>query len=246
MAAALLALDQIQLRPDAALAVVLIGDEDDCSRPRDATEPLTQSCWEAGARCSGPACTLREGGPLLQLESFWARLESIEADKRAYGGRDEQSVFVTAVAGLPEGYPEQAQTFAACEGAAPTVRTLAAVEAFEPANSAAVSVCGDDWVLALASLPVERGFPPVWCPDVGPLEWGLDPQEACVATETRDGETRELPTCRDGEVNCVVWLLDEQIDPACSDQEQRAQIDVVRARDFSVPACVEVRCTHAD
>lgn len=213
------------VRGDAGLSVVLIGDEDDCSRS-SATSlrgegSLSAACWREAADCSEGeselSCETANSSELLEMDRFIERLMSIDANKRLAQGTDNQRVFVSAVAGVPPGYPDRPQTFetgddpefetafgigAGCaQGdviAAPSVRTIDAAEAFEPWQANVVSACASDWSPALACLPGIWGggaqLPP-FCIDIELLGEDADPAESCVLTETTNGETRRLPEC---------------------------------------------------
>lgn len=226
------------LRPDAGLSIVFLGDEDDCSRPADATRPLrgatpSSACWDAAARCDEDSCELANDGELLPLEAFATRLRAIEEDKQVRSGNDGQRVFVSAVGGVPIGYPEDplryetddsdfAGAFGVAPGcvtaervAAPPLRTLAAAEAFPEWMANVVSSCADDWWWALACLPNpwESDWDATLPIDDTPFSDFVDETvlaESCVATV--DGN--EVDECEDGGVPqdagvCVRWGLRE-------------------------------------
>lgn len=243
MAAALRALERAAdpadpnfgfLRPDAGLSIVFLGDEDDCSRPADATEPLrgatlSSACWDAAARCDEDACEPADAGDLLSLEAFTTRLRAIEADKQARSGIVGQRVFVSAVGGVPVGYPDHpiryetdesefASAFGVAPGcvteervAAPPLRTLAASEAFAEWVVNIVSSCSDDWWWALACLPNpwESDWNATLPIDDSPFSEFVDEtvlSESCIATV--DGNL--VVECENGGVPegadvCVRW-----------------------------------------
>lgn len=219
------------MRPDAGLAIVFIGDEDDCSRGSASSlngdASVSAACWREAADCvegdDGTSCSVANGRDLVDLEGFIERLQFIDAQKRMISRADEQRVFVSAVAGVPLAFPERRQTFgpgddpaferafgigAGCvlggAVAAPSVRTVKVAEAFEPWESNVVSVCGSDWRSALACLPFESVRP--LCLDIEPLGGDASMEESCVLMETRQGESRRLP-------ECVPQCEDEACDP---------------------------------
>ncbi|MBV1862278.1 MAG: hypothetical protein KUG77_27915 [Nannocystaceae bacterium] len=156
------------------------------------------------------------GDNLVDVETFVERLLRVDADKRLVAGKDEQRVFVSAVAGVSSTYPNQPQTFesgpdaefervfgigSGCilEGrvAAPSVRTVEAAEAFEAWQADVVSICAENWTPALACLP---GIDPreqmgPFCLDVELLGPDPDLSRSCVLTETRESVRLRLPEC---------------------------------------------------
>jgi len=243
------------LRPDAGLSIVFIGDEDDCSRPEGATEPLrgrtvSTACWDAAVN----------DGPLLSLEVFEQRLRAVEVDKQRRSGIDGQRVFVSAVAGVPDGYPEVPlryetdgswfeEAFGVAPGcsvegrhAAPPLRTLEAAEAFPEWVANVVSSCSDDWWRALACLPSlgDDDWNSALLLDDAPLGERVGEEtlrEACIATV--DGEVVEECGDRgteDREPVCVRWRLRDDLR-----WEAVFQWNVARWGQ----ACIEVTCaTH--
>lgn len=213
------------VRKDAGLAIVLIGDEDDCSRSSAASlrgeGSVSAACWREAADCvegdSGLTCETADSPELVAVDRFVERLQVIDDDKRLVDGTGEQRVFVSAVAGVPVGFPDRPQTFgtgddpefertfgigAGCVQddvvAAPSVRTVDVAEAFEPWQANVVSVCNGNWSRALACLPgiASQGNPlRPFCLDVELLGSDADLAESCILTETREGETRRLPEC---------------------------------------------------
>ncbi len=211
------------VRADAGLAIILVGDEDDCSRSSPASlrgeGSVSAACWREGADCvqgdDGLSCEVASSSELVEVGSFVERLQALDADKRRFNGTDEQRVFVSAVAGVPSSYPDRPQTFepgndaaferafgigAGCvragRVAAPSVRTVEAAEAFAPWIANVVSVCVENWSAALACLPGDsRGQIGPFCLDVELL--GEDPElsGSCTLTEAREGQTRRLPEC---------------------------------------------------
>ncbi len=202
---------------------MLIGDEDDCSRASAQSlrgdGSVSAACWREAAGCVGDddetVCEAAEGSTLVALDAFVDRLEAVDAHKRRILGRDEQRVFVSAVAGVPSGFPERPQPFGPGNDAeferafgtgwgcvhsgrvaAPSVRVVEAAQAFDPWISNVVSVCLEDWRPALACLPGDswEQFRP-FCLDVGLLGEEPESADACVLVETREGETRRLPEC---------------------------------------------------
>jgi hypothetical protein len=111
------------LRPDAALVVVFVTDEDDCSAPPDSVifdptsryvsdplGPLTSyRCNELGHLCGGKApprtgmadlsgtCRSAEDGKLLKVSDVAARLKALK-------GGDDRRIIVAAIAGPPDHY----------------------------------------------------------------------------------------------------------------------------------------------
>lgn len=263
------------VRADAGLAIVLIGDEDDCSRSSSASlrgqGSLSAACWREAADCveedDGLSCEASDSPELVDLERFVDRLMSIDADKRLVYGTDEQRVFLSAVAGVPSEYPDRPQTFepghdAAFESAfgigmgciragrvaAPSVRTVEAAEAFAPWISAVVSVCVENWLMALACLPDRsRDHPWPFCLDVDLLGDDPDLSESCMLTQTRAGETRRVPECepsfvlpQDAEA-CVSWQTDDR-QQACLDAGLGAEALVLRREESWEMLSYEVTC----
>ncbi len=246
MAAALRALERAEdpadpnfgfLRPDAGLSIVFIGDEDDCSRPPDTTEPLrgatvSRACWDAAARCDEDSCEPADDGNLLSLETFATRLLAIEADKQAHSGNDGQRVFVSAVGGVPIAYPDDpirygtdesdfAVAFGIAPGcatehrvAAPPLRIVAAAEAFPEWMANIVSSCADDWWWALACLPNpwESEWDATLPIDDTPFSDFVDETvlaESCVATVNGDAiAVCESDEALQGADVCVRWVQD--------------------------------------
>ncbi|MGH1347726.1 MAG: hypothetical protein ACRBN8_39595 [Nannocystales bacterium] len=249
------------LREDAGLSIVFIGDEDDCSRA-SATSlrgggSVSAACWRAGADCvegeEGVSCEAASSPDLLDLDGFVERLLEIDANKRLARGRDGQRVFVSAVAGVPPGYPDLPQPFEpgadpAFEDAfgvgagcvrddvvgAPSVRTVAVAESFAPWQSSVVSACVPNWTAALACLPgPSLDAPPPFCLDVELLAEGADLSEYCVMTETRGGQTRRLPECNVEDTDaCVLWVPTMETPDYCLDRGLGAAV-FLRRRDPS-------------
>lgn len=217
------------LRDDAGLSIIFIGDEDDCSRPDGAEESLAEpgtsasaSCWAEVADCEstpqGLWCNARSSPRLSDLDGFLEQLYDIEEAKQRVIGLEEQRVFVSAVAGVPLGFPDSPQVFGAGDDsdfdeafgsdpgcaqgdriAAPTVRLRDVADAFSPWNTNLVSSCGDSWVGALACLPNQwpRARDSIVCLDVAQMQ---DPNPAmlaasCMLTETLEGERVRVPNC---------------------------------------------------
>ncbi len=217
------------LRDDAGLAIVFIGDEDDCSRTDGALDPLSEgggalsvACWNEGARCEstpqGVWCDPSPSERLVDIEGFLEQLDEIEDAKERFIGLDQQYVFVSAIAGVPPGFPDEPQRFEPGDDAdfveafgtgpgcalnermaAPTVRLRDVADAFSPWNYNLVSSCFESWVRALACVPNEwpAALDAVSCMDVS-LVHDPDPAvlaESCVLTETVDGTTTRVPNC---------------------------------------------------
>ncbi len=242
------------LRDDAGLVVVFIGDEDDCSRPEGAAEPLTDAehrrsvaCWAAAARCEttpqGVWCDPAASDRLWDLDAFIDQLDEIEAHKQRVLGRDVQRVFVSAVSGVPHGFPAVEQLFGPSDDAgfdaafgtgpgcarndrtaAPTVRLREIAEAFAPWEDNLVSSCSESWVSALACIP--NAWPPLRdtasCIDVSRFEAPTVETVAasCVLTETVDGQRTRIPNCEAAcaDITCeggpTSWRIPEG-DEAC-------------------------------
>lgn len=111
------------LRPDAALFILFITDEVDCSVPLEhagifdpagsrelwapgATEPTSAICWNAAMSCDRSvvpyACAEADEGPLHPLARYTELLAAIELDKQHASGTDAQRVFVHVLGGTPE------------------------------------------------------------------------------------------------------------------------------------------------
>ncbi len=260
------------VRADAALAVVIITDEDDCSRPRGAPplapdDTQSVSCWNAGAQCEGRDgeswCEPRVDGTLLELDAVYARLDALEANKQRYV--EGQRVFVSAVAGVPRPFPEQPvhypfgtgtafeQAFGVGPGcteqgtAAPPVRVRAVAEAYAEWNLDLVSTCGESWVPALACLP--GGAPQLdrLCLDANPRWDAHQLEDACMLIDDVGGASAVLPTCLEtcDEAGCIDAVPPDA--QACVQWvpfgcEGRAEARLIRRDPVAGGRCVEARC----
>lgn len=108
------------LRHDAALFVLFVTDEVDCSVkpehtdvfdpagdrahwPPDAAEATSAICWNAAMRCAGTpedyACAEADEGPLQPLSRYRDLLRAIDLDKQHAQSTDAQRVFVHVLGG---------------------------------------------------------------------------------------------------------------------------------------------------
>lgn len=112
------------LRFDAALFILFITDEVDCSTRSEhmdifdpegdhelwapgSREPTSAICWNAAMSCDRSTvpyeCTETEDGPLHPLSRYQEQLRAIELDKQHAAVTDAQRVFVHVLGGIPEG-----------------------------------------------------------------------------------------------------------------------------------------------
>ncbi|MEM6292769.1 MAG: hypothetical protein AAGA54_15960 [Myxococcota bacterium] len=259
------------VRPDAALAVVILTDEDDCSRP-DGALPLpvdgtrSSACWRAGSRCERdgePWCEPNPGGALLDLDAVFARLDALEADKQRFV--EGQRVFVSAVAGVPRAFPEEPLRYAFDTGtpfeaafgvgpgctepgmAAPPVRVRAVAEAYAAWNRDLVSTCGETWLPALACIP---GGPPQLerlCFEADAEDDAQRLAETCILVDDVGNTPVALPTCDEvcDDEGCTQAVPPDA--EACviwvpQGCEDRAEARLLRRDPASAGRCVEVRC----
>lgn len=103
------------LRPHAALFILFVTDELDCSVSPEhagaiADAPVQPSaiCWNGGMRCTGPGdpytdcteTTLDDGGLMRPIEPYLEMLDVIELDKQHASTTDAQRVFVHVLGGV--------------------------------------------------------------------------------------------------------------------------------------------------
>lgn len=244
-------------RPEAALAFVVVTDEDDCSHDAAAAEQLgldgdgpSAICVEASVDCDEGGCALIDPSALASpdrlTEALVAAGES-DAIVLALGG-------VTDVGTLdydPEPDDPAAAAYAlafgmgpGCVGAdgrmaAPPGRIAELVEASQ-------SICSDDWSPILAPFVGWGG------PQIAPVCVGLECVDDCVFEAVdREGERVALPQCGPqfevpaGADAC--WSLPTEVDeiaPECVDAEASGELFVARAAGRYLPydSVYELRC----
>lgn len=237
------------LRAGASLAVVLVTDEVDCSVATEAlfdgsntlywaeTDDLTSAvCWNAGIECLGPGPVYDDCFPankdlqgnvgVTDAEAVMHPVsrylnQLIDLDVLKQSQDPDTQVSVSAIAGVPVGFPQDPIVYAdtndanfmnafgigpGCESgtaqAVPPPRIKAVTDAFGLDTDALISVCGEDYSPALTAigdtLGVESDPPcfPICVGDVEPGSPGLQPD--CLLREQAPGqELVELPHCID-------------------------------------------------
>ncbi len=240
------------LRDGAILAVVIVTDEADCSaapgsdsifkadggkhfwEDPDAFAPTSAVCWNAGVFCDDNGCrsaNYKADGTMTSnpAEAVMSPVQGyVDYLKNEIKGNDDP-VFVSVIAGVPEDYPEVAipytesddQEFqddfgigAGCTSsdggtAIPPVRLKEFADAFT-SDSAEVnlfSICADDYTPALDALAtsIEKNLIPACVPecvaDIDEEKPGL--QANCTLTEVvvEEKSSRELVPCTaDGDI----------------------------------------------
>lgn len=260
------------LRHDAKLAVIVIGDEDDCSLAHHSLFEGTTNgtvvnfrCTQAGIECDGDPdlttpgehanCHPRDPSPYLEsIDTYASFLRGLKADP-------DKDVILAGIVGDPEpfkiGVDGSGQTVLSpsCtygdQTAFPAVRTTELLSRFP--QSIQTTICGADLSKPLVQIAalLKRSFgDPCFeneVADVDPATAGLQPD--CTVTDVREAngvetELAVLPQCSSGQIPC--WRIDVDAQQCSYTQShQKLVIDrggVVPASDVHV----KVNCVTAD
>ena len=259
------------LREPAALAVIILADEDDCSADVDRlftpgdTDPVLGPfsdfrCFEHGVVCDGDpdprapgprtGCVPRADSPfLVEVEQYAAFLRSLKPDP-------DKKIFVAGIVGDPGNVRVVTQAGRpaldpACDGglgeAAPAVRLSGFLDLF-PESHARETICTADLGAALRG--IVDALPPLdgVCfggepSDRNPTQPGVQPECSVVEiTDLNGPDHHEVPLpACEGSDARPCWRITE--DPVtCTDSEHHLRIDVERTEPAPAGGYLNVQC----
>jgi hypothetical protein len=249
------------LRPDANLAIVVLGDEDDCSIADTAffdDDPALGTlqsfrCFRFGVECDQDTNTVgtkthcHPAAPsqyLDDVQPFADFLVSLKGDARKVmvagivGDPSPVAVELRAPQGstTPEPALAHSCTYGGTQTADPAVRIAAFLDAF-PGRSRLTSICNPDLSGAVGDVALSAKQlmgDPCLTPDVLPA--------TCELVDVRDSAPDDpirLPRCADGGTTCFDIVPDAA---ACPNTPDHLRVQIQRGVDPSADTWTHIRC----